>query len=59
MQCNTGAKHMDDFGNFYQDEQWFTENTNYGHAAATFGWLDDVACMMCFEYNIDYAAQDI
>lgn len=50
---------MDDFGNFYQDEQWFTENTNYGHAAATFGWLDDVACMMCFEYNIDYAAQDI
>lgn len=50
---------MDDFGNDYQTEEWAMTCTQYGYSMATFGFFDEVAVTICFDYCIDYAAQDI
>lgn len=50
---------MDDFGNLYQDMDWFLFQEQWLSSINTFGMFDDVAIDICIEFNIDYAAQDI
>ena len=50
---------MDDFGNFYQDDEWFMHCEQYSHSMNTFGMFDDLSCAICFTYCVDYAAQNI
>jgi hypothetical protein len=50
---------MDDFGNDYQDADWFSFNTGYAFSMSTFGMYDEITFIICFDYNIDYAAQII
>lgn len=50
---------MDDFGTGYQTEDWELYDTQYGFSAATFGWLDEEALMICITFCIDYAAQEV
>lgn len=49
---------MDDYGNDYQDDAWFT-TACVAHSLATFGMLCDGAIMDCIMHCADYAAQDI
>lgn len=50
---------MDDYGNCYMTEDWFTNAEAYSASMATFGFFDDCAANICFEHGLDYAAQDV
>lgn len=50
---------MDDFGNCYQTEEWFTHCTQYSASMATFGFADDFLHEVCVAFCIDYAAQEV
>lgn len=50
---------MDDYGNLYQDNDWFVECAAYGHSIAAHGWFDDDCFMFCMTHDVDWARADI
>lgn len=50
---------MDDFGNDYIDETYMYWSTQYCYSMATFGMMDQVAFDIVWDYQADYATQDI
>ncbi len=50
---------MDDYGNLYQTEEWMYGCEQYAYSMNTFGMFDATSEGICWDYMIDYAAQDI